>query len=545
MADNTNNMNAEENKEKSANFFSDFARAYIGSKAESGHSVYAALQKNVYPEDYAKREDRKNKIADLELEALQLRNQNLQQNLQHQKDMRTTSLIQNHEKWDNWAKNGRTEIIENLKDKIGYNNLNYSAQNIVNNSTALQEFADIAQILRAYDISSDLGDYMLGKTGYTRKDTSNGYEIISSDGAKTFDSTKLKEISKAVQDRLRADYMAAYTLGEDAQSLYAVDVKGVLSDPATKSAYSSPGDAVIHYKNILNRKYKDAKGKIHPFYSDEDKTRHLLVRAINSFVAGGISEAEKQYLAPQFATALKKMGGEVIYNEKDKNASYTPENILIRFQDGKEMNLKAYADMLSFDDRIGQDWKLQVQNQIASNAEQKRKREIEDIKLLNMKKKNGINDTEAAGEVKGTAKATIPQAYIDAYNSNYTLLDKEQKAKLNDVYNAFKNENKTRIENLPKKFTTKDLEVLKQLDRSWNKIIDNFDLDAKKIPSPYHKYIQELKANVPKTGAFTLSERLPLLLTLAEGTMALAESDRKGKRKIKDIKKAKEEAEKN
>lgn len=508
--------------------------ALVGSIPAMMNSDSFRAQKNKYAhnnflmEQARKEAQRADELHPLNVEAKRLANAN-QQAILGVNQMRLDNLYYNE-----GIQKAKTEALERFQMNPSYGLLNSEEKTAFDNSVQMQKLSEFVffgnEFQNAYNSKDEKQmerlSRMAAKDGlsFTQNEkgewilAGNNYKVVINDQNRAAVGNFLaKNAAKEYAAILETSQKSTYARAD--RKLHAEYAKQLVNTSNDKSLASNLalvkkeiGAMPQSWKNtmLLRQIIDDAASSR---LTDSEKMQEAQMAIMASPEAISLLEQEGfSYSMPPDALSLKDV---MFYDQKtERHLNFNEmQDVLHERDEGRN-----YLDNLV---------KTKGQERLALEQEARRKQELHAIRLLNQK--GAGNDTKAKGGEEGVAKISIPKAYTDAYNANFIRLPREDKEKLNNAYNAFKSENGETIKKLPEKLTVKDLDTLMTLERAWNKIIDDFGFDEEKFPSPYHKDIQELKANAPKTGAFTLSERWPLIKTIATGTRMLAESNEKEK----------------
>jgi hypothetical protein len=87
-------------------------------------------------------------------------------------------------------------------------------------------------------------------------------------------------------------------------------------------------------------------------------------------------------------------------------------------------------------------------------------------------------------------------------------LSSEQQLQLGNIYERFKNGNSFLFKDLPSNPTEKDLDKLRLLDMSWQKLLKDEKLSPEKFPSPVKEEINRLEDNKDHDEALKIRKRI-------------------------------------
>lgn len=391
-----------------------------------------------------------------------------------------------------WYQQGEEEekrFKDTIYQKIGYNNLNLYGQAILDNSENLNALADATAIMKAYSRSDEEGDYLLSKTGWKRTATEDGKNIlVSPDGKLQFDASDagLKKIMGDIQSKLKDDIAAGYIMGGDSTSLEQFATKTILEQPGTKNTFGTYGNAVGAYNNFLNGNISVGQGKVAPRFSKEEKLGHLLSRTLQgAIIDGKISQQEMAQLTPLFAMTVKKMGGEVLLGNDVATTK-------VKLASGVEVPLTKFANDIAQRDTVMTEWNKHCQEVQYNNA----------LKAYKMAKAKAEAENAAGMGEEGKPQSNVtrftPDKYKEQNKNAYVDLSSDKKMELDNAFSKFNSENSFILQKLPaqdKDLTLEHLPALKLLDHSWNKILDDKDIDSDKFPSPVKNQILNLNIN--------------------------------------------------
>lgn len=269
--------------------------------------------------------------------------------------------------WNNNAQNEINAFKNNLKNAVGYDALNFTGQTIYDNSSGVNEMAEAAAILKAFDRSPEEGKALISKTGWSFEEDKSGKSrgfIVSPDGNTriTADDKSLKALMAKAKEDMKNDLAASMAMGSDAMTLEQFAVKNILSAPGTEQVFGSYGSALGAYKRFVNGQTYDVettpdgrkKTMTRERFTREEKLGHVLSRSLSSAILDGkITQQEQAVLTPLFAASVKKFGAEVIFGQDAATSK-------VRMRDGSEVPLVKFAQDLAERDVISAEWRRNV-----------------------------------------------------------------------------------------------------------------------------------------------------------------------------------------
>lgn len=361
-----------------------FWRAYIRASADQGHAPSMGIQARFFPEDYKKRESRKeiaSRLQELMLKQSEtnlarskweleqkkqnasfvnaqleqnLRNSQLQvkqaaQNLESSKKSEPYRLQRlatdaeaakfrlqqaKHAAWDANLVQAQNKYIDNFKGKAGYNQWNSFGQAIFDNSKAVKAFGQLSYMMQLAQRDPEQYQYMLGKIkeeGWEPGNDDKGELTLTHnnlDGKKyqfVANDAGLKKLAGDIQTKMKNDLMAARITGMDAVSPGQATAKAVISNPVVKSICGDEGTAYGYYSDFYNRKIVNSKtGEVKDVFSPEQKTYHMLNLLVGSALEDGkFSDTEMANLIPQVGNMIKYLGGELKLGDSVENTTVT------------------------------------------------------------------------------------------------------------------------------------------------------------------------------------------------------------------------------
>jgi hypothetical protein len=324
--------------------------------------------------------------------------------------------------WYQQAESEKKRFKDTVYQNIGADNLNIYGQAILDNSENLNALADASAIMKAYSRSDEEGDYLLSLNGWQRQTNADGQNIlISPNGKMKFEASDdgIRNVMTDIQNRLKNDIAASYTLGGDATSTEQYAIKTILQQPGIDKIFGSYGNTVGQYNDFLNGVVSAGNGKFVPRFSKAQKLRHLLSRGLRGATIDGIiSQQEIQYLTPLFDSMIKKVGGEVIFGNDVATTK-------VRFG-SYEMPIAAYAQKLAEEDTVMFEWDKYCQEVQYNNA----------LKAYKMAKAKAEAENAAGMGEEGEQPLLTKDEYsyyTRIYGAAFTKLPKATAAKIKDA----------------------------------------------------------------------------------------------------------------
>jgi hypothetical protein len=356
-----------------------FWRAYIRASADQGHAPSMGIQARFFPEDYKKRESRKeiaSRLQELMLKQSEtnlarskweleqkkqnaslvnaqleqnLRNSQLQvkqaaQNLESSKKSEPYRLQRlatdaeaakfrlqqaKHAVWDANLVQAQNKYIDNFKEKVGYNQWNKFGQATFDNSKAVKAFGQLSYMMQLAQRDPEQYQYMLEKIkgkGWEPGNDDKGELTLTHnnlDGQKyqfVANDAGLKKLSETIQTKLKDNLTTAKIIGTDAATMGQATAKTLLTNPAVQQVFGD--NAYREYSNFFNRKVMDKKnpGEYKDVFSPEDKTYHMLNVSLGAALEDNQFNAEEQrVLLPQVQRMIKYLGGELQLGDSVEN----------------------------------------------------------------------------------------------------------------------------------------------------------------------------------------------------------------------------------
>lgn len=429
-----------------------------------------------------------------ELHPLNMRTKEL--NIQNQEALLAARQMQlDNTFYNDGIKKAKNEALERFKLNPGYNLLNSDEKNRFDNSVQLQKLSEFIffsdEFQRAYNSKEEQQierlSRMAAKDGLLFRKNDKGDYILSGNGfeAEINDKNRNK-IGKYLAQNAAKEYAAIFETSQ--KSTYARADAKLLADYANNLAANSMDNSLANnlamvkkeirsmpqsWRNgLLLRKMLD--DALSSNISDEEKKQEVQMAIISSPDTLSILEQEGYRFK---AGQMGLMDGQFHDTKTNRDLNvYEMQKLLQERDHGRR-----YLDNL-------------VQNKknerLQLEAIQQRKQEIETIRLLN-KAGNKAAGTETD---KSASKASsIPESYIQKNSNNYVDLSSEQKDTLGSAFETFEKENNAIFKKLPENLTPDNLDDLKTLDRSWNKMLKDKKLDEDKFPSPVKSVIIQLE----------------------------------------------------
>jgi hypothetical protein len=357
------------------------------------------------------------------------------------------------------------------------------------NSKNENEMARIARLasLDGYEIAkNDKGEYTL---------SGNGRSIVINDENRA-------KVGKYLAANAAKEYAAILETSQ--KSTYARADRKIVADFSNKLVDVSQNKSLAAQLALVKKEIKAMPqgmkntmllrqildDQLSSDLSDEEKIMEAQTAVISSPEMLSLLEQEGIRFTPGMDMAV--VNG-TFYDEKTKQSynAYEMQQVLAERDKGRQYLEKLVAN--------------ENQKTLALQAAAERKAKIDAVRLLNQK--NAGDNTEAKGGEE-QSKNKLPDWYKRNNAESYTDLSSEQQLQLGNIYERFKNSNSFLFKDLPSNPTEKDLDKLRLLDRSWQKLLKDEKLSPEKFPSPVKEEIDRLEDNKDHDEALKIRKRI-------------------------------------
>jgi hypothetical protein len=471
-------------------------------------------QKNKYAhnnflmEQARKEAQRADELHPLNVEAKRLANAN-QQAILGVNQMRLDNLYYNE-----GIQKAKTEALERFQMNPSYGLLNSEEKTAFDNSVQMQKLSEFVffgnEFQNAYNSKDEKQmerlSRMAAKDGlsFTQNEkgewilAGNNYKVVINDENRAAVGNFLaKNAAKEYAAILETSQKSTYARAD--RKLHAEYAKQLVNTSNDKSLASNLalvkkeiGAMPQSWKNtMLLRQIIDdaASSKL----TDSEKMQEAQMAIMASPEAISLLEQEGfSYSMPPDALSLKDV---MFYDQKtERHLNFNEmQDVLHERDEGRN-----YLDNLV---------KTKGQERLALEQEARRKQELHAIRLLNQGQNQRRNQSEETAPTDEN-KNKLPDWYKRNNAENYTDLSSEQQLQLGNIYERFKNSNSFLFKDLPSNPTEKDLDKLRLLDMSWQKLLKDEKLSPEKFPSPVKEEIDRLEDNKDHDEALKIRKRI-------------------------------------
>jgi hypothetical protein len=358
-----------------------------------------------------------------------------------------------------------------LREQFGVDSFNIEGQNIYDNSPYIKSLPEMFSLMDAYRDSDEYGDYIATQMGFQRVEENGKDYLVSFDGKDKIEATYggIKMFVEKIQKRAKEDIYAATVAGSDSANLQEYVTKGIVTDPESVVLFGSVGNTFRFYQDFLRSTVDTKKGAV-PRFSKEELYGHIVSRSLKTaLIDGKITEEEKGRLAPQLATMIKKLGGEIRWGDSAETSG-------VKRGDGSFVPLIQLSSDLEKRDVVMQEYRQAINNIKSS-----------------YKDKNGFSLSQRIDFDELSAE----------YGYDFLSLSDKEQLSLMNVLNGNKHNiaielrqsNVDSVDKLP-------TETLKSLDKKWSAMVEDAELEERKFISPFYNVILErqIKEDEEKLG---------------------------------------------